>query len=260
MVRPLLKHYKNGTLYKRRPEVEAEISALESLDLSELEKRSKISAKNSDGYISVEALLYFVRITSSKQFHDGLLTELLRRFHRLLPRPDDAGNQSASMTKSLIREAVNDNFTDKLLSDQQEYNDKLDYFEINFNHAVLRDKRDAQSKYWRLENQQQTIETEADDIEILDASDGHDYYEPLSPEEFDKIIYRPRLESAITELSDIRQLVIEMWLNGIPAGSINDSVITMSKLLGVNEKTARTHLKTAFEILRKKLEFPGQSK
>lgn len=261
MVRPLRKCQKNGASYTRRPEVEAEISALESLDLTELEKRSHLTSKDANGYISIEALLYFVRITSSEQFNEGILTELLRRFQRLLPWTDNAGGNSVSLTKTSIREAVNDIFIEKVMSDKADYNDKLDYYEVNFNHAVFRDKCDAEAKYWSKENRQKTIETDADEEEILEASDDKDNkYEPLSAEELDKINYRRRLEGAIEELPIIQQRVIEMWMKDIPADSKDDTVETMSKALGVNEKTARTHLKTAFTTLRKKLEFPGKNK
>lgn len=259
MVRPIQKKYKDGTPYVRRPAVEAEIAALESLELSELEERSRISSKQCAGYISIEALLYFVRNTHSDRFNSVLLTELLRRFQRLLPRAALSRSDTTSLTSTFIREATNDVFTGLLLSDQQVYNEKLDYYEINFNHAVVCDRRDAEEKYWASENRQKPIENDLD-VEVLESSDHSSVYEPLSPEEFDKIIYRQNLEEAIKELPAIQQRVIELWLNDVPATSNDDSAITMSKVLKVNEKTARTHLKIAFESLRKKLEFPRKKK
>lgn len=114
----LQKHKKNGELYLRRPEVEAEITALKSLNVEELEKRCLISSQ-ADGYISIEALLHFVRITGEDQFNKILLAELLKRFHRLLPWIDNAGGDTVSLTKTFIRDSVNDKFSENLISDQK---------------------------------------------------------------------------------------------------------------------------------------------
>lgn len=46
LVRTLQKHKKNGELYLRRPEVEAEITALNSLNVEELESRLIIPEAN----------------------------------------------------------------------------------------------------------------------------------------------------------------------------------------------------------------------
>jgi len=259
LVRPLQKRKKTGELYLRRPEVEAEISALKSLNVEELEKRCLISYQVIDGYMSIEALLHFVRITGEDQFNEILLAELLQRFHRLLPWIDNAGGDTVSLTKTFIRDSVNDKFIEKLISDQKTYNDKLDYYEVNFNHAVSTDKLDAQREYWKNENRQTTHETDAEEEEVSEAfNDSDDSHDPLHADELDKIFYRQRLEGAIEGLPVIQQRVIEMWLQDIPADSKDDSVVTMSKVLGVNEKTARTHLNKAFGTLRKKLEFPGK--
>lgn len=259
MVRTLQKHKKNGELYLRRPEVEAEITALTSLNVEELEKRCLISSQ-ADGYISTEALLHFVRITGEDQFNKILLAELLKRFHRLLPWVDNAGGDTVSLTKTFIRDSVNDKFIENLISDQKTYNDKLDYYEVNFNHAVLMDRKDAQRECWRNENRQTTHETDAEEEEVLEAVDHEDkFHDPLAADEMDKIIYRRRLEGAIEELTVDQKRLIEMMLQDIPADSKDSSVITMSKVLGVNEKTARTRLSKALVALRKKLEFPGKS-
>lgn len=49
------------------------------------------------------------------------------------------------------------------------YNEKLDYYEVNFNHAVLMDRKDAERECWRNENRQTTHETDAEEEEVLEA-------------------------------------------------------------------------------------------
>jgi len=261
LVRPLQKQKRDGTLYLRRPEVDAEISLLEAESIATLEMRCSISSKDSAGYISIEALLYFVRTTNSERFNLVLLSELLKRFQRLLPRADHTGDTSKALTKTFIREAVNDRFTEELLLDQKSYNEKLDYYEVNFNHAISMDKRDAEAKYWSSENRQATLQDDSGEGEAFDEfNESDDCYEPLEADLIDKINYRRRLEGAIEQLPIDQQRVIEMWLQDIPADSKDKSAVTMSKVLGVSEKTARTYLKSAFANLRKKLEFPGSNK
>lgn len=63
MVRPLRKRTKEGAAYVRRPPVEAEIAELEHLDPEELVARCELWPKSTIGFVSCEALLYFVRTT-----------------------------------------------------------------------------------------------------------------------------------------------------------------------------------------------------
>jgi hypothetical protein len=46
-----------------------------------------------------------------------------------------------------IRDKVVDDFIDLLLSDQANYDERLDYFEVNFNAALAKDRIDAQNKF-----------------------------------------------------------------------------------------------------------------
>ncbi|WP_439410366.1 hypothetical protein [Acinetobacter seifertii] len=47
------------------------------------------------------------------------------------------GGTSPSLINMEIRDKVLDDFIDLLLADQANYDDRLDYFEVNFNAALL---------------------------------------------------------------------------------------------------------------------------
>jgi hypothetical protein len=259
VARPLRKRRKSGSLYFRRTEVESEILVLEQQSSQELLRLCAIG-KDRPGFVSTEALLYLVRNTVGTALHESLVKELLRRFSRLLPRVENADGVSSSMTNIFIRDEVNDSFIQNLVADFRSYNDGLDYYEVNFNHAVSLDKRDAKDKYWRHENRQIELGTEEDDADEDGSSntDG-ETYNPFDAEEMDKKNYRRRLDDAIEELPDIQRRIVEMVKQEIPIESKDESIVTISKALQKSEKTIRNQRDKAYSTLRKKLQFPGRN-
>ncbi|WP_242449587.1 hypothetical protein [Dickeya fangzhongdai] len=95
------------------------------------------------GFISSEALLYFVRNTNNPSFRETLLKSLLERVHRNLPKPNRLDGKTASMSSMAIRDKVRDDFIDLMLLDQADYDERLDYFEVNFNGALASDRVDT---------------------------------------------------------------------------------------------------------------------
>jgi len=72
VVEPLRNRRENfGALYTRRPQVEAEITAIKMLQSNELVKNCQKN-KGSSGYVSTEALLYFVWHSLGANFHSSL--------------------------------------------------------------------------------------------------------------------------------------------------------------------------------------------
>jgi hypothetical protein len=92
-------------------------------------------------------LLYFIRNTNNSWLREKLLKTLLERIHRNLPKPHSLGGTSPSLSNMEIRDKVLDDFIDLLLADQANYDDRLDYFEVNFNAALAKDRSDAKIKF-----------------------------------------------------------------------------------------------------------------
>jgi len=186
--------------------------------------------------------------------HRERLTELLlQRVYRLLPRAEEA----ASLIKTNIRDDVVDHFVDLLLSDRASYDDRLDYYEINFNSAIAKDRKDASDRHWKRDRQMEELGTEEDGAYNAqeEAIGG---YDPFDPSELDEKVYRLRLDEEIDSLPELQRRIVEMWRQGIPIDSQDPSVVTISKALGKSEKTIRTHRDKAFATLRLRLERKGK--
>jgi hypothetical protein len=183
--------------------------------------------------------------------HRESLTELLlQRVYRLLPRAEEA----ASLIKTNIRDDVVDHFVDLLLSDRASYDDRLDYYEINFNSAIAKDRKDASDRHWKRDRQMGTEEDGAYNAQE-GATGGYDHFDPS---ELDEKVYRLRLDEEIDSLPELQRRIVEMWRQEIPIDSQDPSVVTISKALGKSEKTIRTHRDKAFATLRLRLERKGK--
>lgn len=253
MARPLRKIKLDGTLYHRRPAVEAEIQELTAVSSSELERRASIGPRTFPDFVSPEVLVYFVRTVGAGMHRERLTELLLQRVYRLLPRAEEA----ASLIKTNIRDDVVDHFVDLLLSDRASYDDRLDYYEINFNSAIAKDRKDASDRHWKRDRQMEELGTEEDGAYNAqeEAIGG---YDPFDPSELDEKVYRLRLDEEIDNLPELQRRIVEMWRQEIPIDSQDPSVVTISKTLGKSEKTIRTHRDKAFATLRLRLERKGK--
>ena len=77
MSRPLRKVRPDGTPYFRRGKVEAEIQALAGISPEELERCAGLWQASDPGFVSPEALLYFVRNTTASPHREKLTEKLL---------------------------------------------------------------------------------------------------------------------------------------------------------------------------------------
>lgn len=258
MARPLQKTKLDGTPYFRREAVEDEIQELATISATELERRSALWTNTSQGGVSPEALVYFVRNLPAGTNRDNLTDQLLGRVVRRLPRTADVSGHTTSLTRMNIREDVVDRFIDLLLSDRDEYDDRLDYYEVNFNSAIAWDRQDASTRHWTHENR--SDELGSDEIEVSDrveAAVGD--YDPFDADELDKKDYRLLLDDAIDSLPEFQRRIVEMWRQEIPIESKDPSVASISKVLEKTEKTIRTHRDKAFATLRLRLERKGRT-
>ena len=256
MASSLRKTKLDGTPYLRREAVEAEIQELATFSGSELEHRAALGPSTSPGFVSPEALVYFVRNLPDGAHREKLTEQLLGRVFRRVPRATDAGGRTESLTRMNIREDVVDHFVDLLLSDRGEYDDRLDYYEVNFNSAIARDRQDASSRHWTHENRSDELGSdEAEVSDRVEAAVGD--YNPFDADELDKKDYRLLLDDAIDNLPEFQRRIVEMLRQEIPIESKDPSVVSISNVLCKSEKTIRTHRDKAFASLRRRLERKG---
>lgn len=251
---PLRKFKIDGTPYFRRDKVEAEIQTLAGISAAELERRADISEP---GFISPEALLYFVRNASAGTHREKLTEKLLGRVARKVRSVTNSGDNTVSLTRMNIREDIVDHFVDLLLSDRDQYDERLDYYEVNFNAAIAADRHDANVRHWKHENRNDDLETEDGEISAqVESIVGG--YNPLDPDELDKKAYRLLLDDAIDSLPELQRRIVVMLRQEVPIESKDPSIDSISKVLGKSEKTIRTHRDKAYASLKLRLQRKGK--
>jgi hypothetical protein len=254
--RPLRKRKLDGTPYLRRDVVESEIQGLADISASEFERRAGLWSSRELGFISPEALLYFVRNAAPGAYREKLTEKLLGRVASRVRAITNSGGDTVSLTGLNIREEVVDHFVDLLLSDRNEYDERLDYYEVNFNAAIAADRHDANVRHWKLENRNDELETEDGEVTAqVESAVGS--YDPFESDEFDKKDYRLLLDDAIDRLPELQRRIVVMWRQDIPIESNDPSIESISKVLGKSEKTIRTHRDKAFASLKRFLERKG---
>lgn len=257
MPRPLRKTRLEGTVYSRRAVVTAEIHALLSIGAVELEAQAAVWTTESSGFISPEALLYFVRNTADVPHRDRLTELLLGRVARIA-RFTNGGITASSLTAQNIQSDVVDNFIDLLLVDRDGYEEKLDYYEVNFNSAVASDRKDASTRHWKHENRMEALGTE--DTEISDHVEAAiSSIDSFDPAELDKKNYRLQLDDAIDSLPEMQRRIVVMLREEIPIESSDPLVTPISQVLDKTPKTVAKHRDIAFASIRRYLERKGRT-
>jgi hypothetical protein len=231
--------------------VEAELGELLTMPEGEMLDRCA-QGQQQVGYVSTEAVLHMLRVrrgqsagTAESRLHHFLSERVLRALPKA-DRPD-----GISLSKQQIRERVYDRFTDLLVADCVAYDDRLDYFEINFNGALAMLRLTAQKQIWRDENRSTPLESAENDGElVVQAEEAAGSYAPLSADALDEARYRSRLDEAIDGLPPLQSRIVEMLRQGIPIDSKDPNVVTISGTLGKVEKTIRNQRDRAFARLR----------
>jgi hypothetical protein len=259
---PLRKLRKDGTPYQRRQEIERSLVSLEQLSRSELAERCTVTPPDATGYLPSEGLLHFVRACRSDNSdnHFQVLFRILRqRVLARLPQPEIGrgpdGEVRLSNQNMKIAELVMDRFQALLVSDRAAYDDRLDYFEVNFDDAVASLRGTARKKVFKEENRSEPMtyddETSELNAEIEKAAAAQN---PLSASKLDDPAYRSRFDAAIDSLPESQRRVMELLRLGMPIDSKEPGVQTIVQTLGCVEKTVRNRRDRAFEAIRKALE------
>lgn len=141
MARPLTKTKKDGTVYRRPTEVEAEIYQALSLTAPALRARLQITDRDRPGYLSSECLVHLLRQEFRRHGSAGrneermqeLLQTLLARCEAILvvKVPDSSLPRAADVRQDILDKLV-DRFFDDGSGDQP---DALDIYECKFNRA-----------------------------------------------------------------------------------------------------------------------------
>ncbi len=259
---PLRKVGKDGTLYQRRPEIEAQLDALATLLRSDLAERCQIGDPAHKDYIPSECLLHLVRgcrSDNSDRHFEVLFRTLRQRVIGRLPAPEIGygadGGIMFSHRNTSINEAVMDRFQELLVSDRSGYDARLDYFEVNFDAAVAALRQDGRRKALKEEKRSEPISSDDEASELnAEIEKAAAAQNPISDSKFDDPAYRSRIYAAIDSLPEDQRRVLELLRLGIPIDSKEPDVQTIVQILGCVEKTVRNRRDRAFAAIRKALE------
>ncbi len=262
LIAPLRKRYPNGTSYFRPQIIEQSLAALDLLSIDEVAERAKIDDSKDRDYVSSECVLHFVR--QSKARGDGnayfdLFTILRQRVLQavpVIPRRVSGLSKSAEKGSDLdVQEHVIQAFQKLICSDRNEYDERLDFYEIRFKKAVARlrasARRSVRKHTSRLENMTYEDDSTTPSAEVEEALAR--LKGPGGDEKLD-FLYRSRLLAAINALPPDERRVIELCLQDMDIESEDGEALTMVKVLKCVEKTVRNRRDRAFAKLRETLQ------
>lgn len=261
MAAPLRK-LKDRVLYQRRLLIENAIDDLAKVSRSDQADRCKIADPSDPDYIPTECLLHLIRgcrSDNSDHIFATIFRTLKRRVLARLPNPaikgGSEGKSLVSQRNIAINEYVVDRFQAMLVQDRAGYDERLDYYEVNFDAALATLRLDGRKKALREEKRSESVgyddETSELNAEVEKAAAAQN---PVSESKLDDPVYRSRLYAAIESLPDNQRRVIELLLRGIQIDSQEPNVPTIVRFLGCTEKTARNRRDRAYAAIRKALE------
>ena len=248
MAEPLQK-LKDGMPYQRPVEIEAQIDELSLLSRDEIVARARIRSSRDPNYIASECLLYFLRGTrkdNSERHFNRLFEALWQRVQDALP------NDSESPALQHANEEVELRLMEMLVKDRQEYQERLDFFEVRFGFAMKAMRYSALRKMYR-EEAHEVVGYDESELQG-DAKKSGSPFLPFTSEKLSDPLYRMRLSEAIRSLPDEQRQALALWQKDIPYTSQDPNVVTAGAILGCSEQTARNRRDRAIRALRTMLE------
>jgi len=248
-IAPLRHLTRDGEIYVRPPEVQAEIAELLALAPEELMARCRMRRRADLGYVRSECLLHLVRgrsVLLPMEMLECVFRELLRR---VLAKVWSGEEEDRRYTEA-VREELRDQFQQFLARDGNGYADRLDYFEMRFDSGLAKLRMDAAKKVGRAAKRERAVP--------LADPEGGEFTEEVErglrggspirleiPEDSDS---RSRLDAAIDGLPTLQQQILHMYQQDIPFES--QTGVSMQSVLNKDPKTLRKHYALAVESLR----------
>lgn len=254
MVSPLRK-IKDGKCCTRQEPIESRLLELEGLPDAEQVRQCEIRSHDSAEFVSTECILHLVR---SRREHrptdvtfEKLYGILLKRVLTQLPQPDRIRKNKERAVDVEIREQVLEQFAILMAKDREEYNERLDFFEIRFQLGIAKLRATAIRKAVKHAKRYSHLSGVLESGEMSEREESQ--LESVDSIDFEKLgdkSYRMRYFAAIDHLPDQLRIVIEMVRQGIPFESNKPNVVSISDTLGKTQKTVREYGKEALRILR----------
>jgi hypothetical protein len=248
-IAPLRHRTRDGAIYVRPHEVQAEIAELLALAPDGLMARCRVRRRADSGYVRSECLVHLVRgrsVPLPMKALECVFRELLRRVLAKVWSSEEEDRRYAEA----VREELRDQFQQFLAHDGSGYADRLDYFEMRFDSGLAKLRMDAAKKVGRAAKRERAVplaESESGEFteEVERGLRGGSPIRLENPEDPDS---RSRLDAAIDGLPTLQQQILHMYRQDIPFESQTGT--SMQSVLNKDPKTLRKHYLLAVESLR----------
>jgi len=248
LIEPLRKHNKKGVPYTRFPDNQNILVTIDALSDAGIVARCGLPKGNAD-YVPTECVVHMLRRglrANNTELTSALFTQFMQRLRRLVP----LGETKESLVRVQAYEQLQDRLTTLFAKESIEYQERLDFFEIRFDGALARLLQDARKKASKEKNRKAPLENEETgeiDPQVEQAAGA---FNPFDPENISDEYYRSVLDEAMEELPTTQKRIIEMMRNEVLIDSQDPKVQTISKILGLSEKTVRNQRDKAIVAMR----------
>jgi hypothetical protein len=257
-VPPLTKIYPDGTPYRRMSVVEDEIVRVTELPFEDFLERVRIANRSHPDFVRPETLMHFVRRTrsdNSDQRFNALYRMVLRRLILALPRSERVEGQNTIVdgAASDLQDIVRGRFVELVTIDRAG-GDRMDFYEVHFDEAVAKLRMRPAKRIGARTRRTETLAGDPESGELPEYVEraAGSFDEPDDAFLFDPI-FRKWLFQEIDRLKPEQKKVITMLLANIQTHSSDPAVVTISSVLGCDEKTVRNRRRDAIAALRKAL-------
>ena len=258
MVRALTRQKRDGSLYVRRAATEQRLNELAALDRHALLELLRTTDRAAPGYVSSECVVHFMRDAygaGDRKSGDALLMVLRNRAQLAFKRAI-RGNGSHEET---LREDALSKFDVLVSLGLQPGADRLDYFEVNFDHALVALRKDIFEAEGRRAARLVPLQLPGDD-EDGDGSPAVEFAAPVSElaaelgmQESEFAAFRNERLRSIYVLPDEQRDAIFYLLAGLQIASSDPEVDTIARRQGVDESTVRYRIKRGVARLNEPL-------
>lgn len=248
MIEPLQKHDKNGLPYTRFTDNQNILVALDALSDAAIVDQCKLSKGNAH-YVPIECVVHMLRRglrANNTALITPLFTEFMERLRRIIPLRES----QESHYRVQAYEQVQDRLTGLFAKESTQYQERLDFLEICFGGALARMMQDARKKASKERRRKAPLmneDTGEIDPQVEQAAGS---FNPFDPENISEEHYRSILDEAMEELPIMQKRIIEMMRNEVLIDSQDPNVPTISKTLGLSEKTVRNQRNKALVAMR----------
>lgn len=254
---PLRKKTVLGHVLARRARTVEQIQRAKKNGYVRLLERAEINNRSSPDYVVSEVLVFMMRETkthNNRAMFEKLFLVLWQRIQRSFPWYIPGRDGTDDSNQLQMEDMVLDNLGALIASDQADYDEDLDYYEVSFDQAIKFDRIDA----WRsvMGHAAKRVSMTTGDEEERLTAEVKSALTKLARDAFVKNEEKNYLKEslrAISQLPEKEREVMLYMMKQYPIESADPSVMSISSILECTPKTVQNRLKSARSKIKKML-------